>query len=234
MARFFADRYRDAPAFLGLSLLNEPTSVNASKLQQYYTTAHDAIRETGNDCILVISPILWEQNSGTSNQWENFMRQSHVWHDWHKYLIWGFEGKTADWIMNQGVKDIATDIAKWSGNPLLMGEWSLASTESAKFTDATLKQYANNMISKLTALNGGWTFWTWKQGNGGHRGNGQGGWCLKDLLRDCIVNPKLWDNSSLTNVSDKNCSVALTAFGKRFSSFSLQTVIIFLHLICSY
>jgi hypothetical protein len=77
-----------------------------------------------------------------------------------------------------------------------MGEWSLASAAGAKFTDVTLKQYANNMISKMNAMRAGWTMFTWKQEVGIPRPDGQGGWSMKDLIRDCIMNPKLWDSSS--------------------------------------
>jgi len=195
VARFLAARYRNAPAFLGVELLNEPTNVNADKLKQYYITAYDAIRSTGNDCILVTSPILWEQNPGTGNNWENFMREpqyTNVWMDWHKYLIWGYEGQTADWIMNQGVNGVASDINSWTGNPLMMGEWCMAAPDSAVFTDTTLTQYANNYINAINAMKGGWTMWTWKQGSY-PRPNGGGGWSMRDLLRDCIINPKLWD-----------------------------------------
>lgn len=174
VARFLAARYQNAPAFLGVELLNEPTNVDANKLKQYYTTAWDVIRATGNDCILVTSPILYEQNAGTANNWENFLRQPNVWHDWHKYLIWGYEGQTANWIMNQGVNGVASEINAWTGNPLMMGEWCLAAPDSAVFTDVTLTQYANNYITAISAMKGGWTFWTWKQGNGGARPNGAG------------------------------------------------------------
>jgi glucan 1,3-beta-glucosidase len=199
VARFLADRYRATPSFLGVELLNEPTSVDVAKLKDYYISAYDTIRKTGNDCILITSPILWEQNAGTSSRWENFMPSpcyTNVWHDWHKYLIWGFEDKPANWIMNDGVALIAADIAKWTGSPLIMGEWSLASAAGAKFTDVTLKQYANNMISKMNAMKAGWTMWTWKQEVVNPRPDGQGGWSMKDLIKDCIMNPKMWDSSS--------------------------------------
>ena len=199
VARFLAARYRYTSSFLGVELLNEPTSVEVSKLKEYYVTAYNAIRDTGNDCILVTSPILWEQNGGTGSDWENFMPSStytNVWHDWHKYLIWGYEGQTADWIMNQGVDLIAADIAKWTGAPLLMGEWCVAAPASATFTDVTLKQYAHNLMTTMEAMRGGWTMWTWKQQDGNPRPDGQGGWSMKDLIDDCIMDPKWWDSSS--------------------------------------
>ena len=199
VARFLAARYKNVPSFLGVELLNEPISVDANKLKQYYTTAYNAIRSAGNNCILVTSPILWELNEGTSSNWENFMvtpAYVNVWHDWHKYLIWGYEGQTANWIMNNGVNLIASDIAKWTGGPLLMGEWSVASPASATFTDVTLKQYAKNTITTMKAAGAGWSMWTWKQQIGNPRPNGQGGWTMNALIRDCIINPKWWDSTS--------------------------------------
>lgn len=92
VARFLAARYQNSPAFLGIELINEPTSVNADKLKQYYISAYNAIRSTGNTCVIVISPLLNEQNAGTADNWEGFMpppTYQNVWVDWHKYLIWG-------------------------------------------------------------------------------------------------------------------------------------------------
>ena len=70
-----------------------------------------------------------------------------AWHDWHKYLTLGFEGQTADWIMNNGVDLIASDITRRTGVPLIMSEWSVASSKSAKFTDDTPMKYAKNKIT---------------------------------------------------------------------------------------
>ena len=52
---------------------------------------------------------------------------TNIWHDWHNSLIWGYKEKTADWIMTEGVALIAADIAKWTGAPLIIGEWCLDS-----------------------------------------------------------------------------------------------------------
>ncbi len=38
--------------------------------------------------------------------------------------------------------------------------------------------------------------WTWKQESGNPRPSGQGGWNMKDLIKDCIIDPKWWDSSS--------------------------------------
>ena len=77
-----------------------------------------------------------------------------------------------------------------------MGEWCVAAPESATFTDVTLKQYAKNLITTMEAMGGGWTMWTWKQEGGNPRPDGQGGWSMKDLINDCIMDPKWWDTTS--------------------------------------
>jgi len=112
------------------------------------------------------------------------------WQDWHLYLIWGFEGKSPQWLMNEGVATIRNAVNGWNGNWLLVGEWSLASSQT--FTDAQLTQYGKNMFGALKGAHSGWTYWTWKQGNGGLRGNGGGGWCMRCLLRDGIINSSMW------------------------------------------
>lgn len=61
LAVFLADRYRHDPAFLGIGLLNEPTgSTDDGIMHEYYTRAYNAIRATGNDCILTHMPLLYE------------------------------------------------------------------------------------------------------------------------------------------------------------------------------
>jgi glucan 1,3-beta-glucosidase len=189
VARFLADRYRNAPSFLGIELLNEPTSVDVGKLKEYYVAAYNAIRSTGNDCVIVTSPILWEQNAGTGSQWEGFMVEpafTNVWHDWHKYLIWGYEGQTADQLLNGGLDFIGGQIAEWTGDALIMGEWCIASPDSAAFTADALKRYADKMVTIWNTMQGGWTFWTWKQ-------EWLDSWSLRDMIQKCVINPKLWD-----------------------------------------
>lgn len=193
LATVLAERYRNDPAFLGIELMNEPNGVDINKLKEYYLKVNDLVRFVGNDCFLVNSPILTQQNQGTAGNWENFTPvppYTKMWHDWHKYLIWGFEGQSAEWIITEGVATVQNDLARWTGNDIIMGEWCLAS--NAKFTDDLLKQYATNMFNTLRACKAGWTFWTWKQGDGSPRGDGEGGWSFRDLLRDRIVTPSMW------------------------------------------
>lgn len=63
LALWIANRYRYEPSFLGVGLMNEPTgTTDSAVLHQYYWDAYGAIRETGNDCVLVHSPLLQEQD----------------------------------------------------------------------------------------------------------------------------------------------------------------------------
>lgn len=63
---------------------------------------------------------------------------------------------------------------------------------SQPFTDSQLTQYGKNMFAALKGAHSGWFYWTWKQGNGGPRGNGGERWCLRCLLRDGIINSSMW------------------------------------------
>jgi len=67
---FIAARYNNSAAFIGIDLLNEPAGVDPSKMKAYYAQAHIVIRSTGNTCILVAAPLLYEQEPGKPNNWE--------------------------------------------------------------------------------------------------------------------------------------------------------------------
>ena len=59
VAHFLAAHYRYTPSFLGVELLNEPTSVDGAKLKDYYIRAYDAIRKTIRETIASWSPLLF-------------------------------------------------------------------------------------------------------------------------------------------------------------------------------
>ncbi|RHY74103.1 hypothetical protein DYB30_011295, partial [Aphanomyces astaci] len=189
VAEFLAARYKGDEAFLGLSLLNEPegnpaanTGVDTAKLYAYYTTAVSRIRQTGNDCVLVVAPLLTEQ-SPTASVWPTFLRQKNVWHDWHKYLKWGHEGQPLAQLISQGTENIGRDISQWTGNPLFIGEWSLGHPDSAKveFQDqAQVKLYAIAYLDAVNKAKGGWAFWSWRADTGLPLGEG---WSMRELLR---------------------------------------------------
>ncbi|RHY28483.1 hypothetical protein DYB32_005939 [Aphanomyces invadans] len=196
VAEFLAARYSQDEAFLGLSLLNEPegnpatnSGVDIAKLQAYYTTAVSRIRQTGNDCVLVVAPLLTEQ-SPTAAGWPTFLRQKNIWHDWHKYLKWGHEGQPLSELIARGTDTIARDISQWTGNPLFIGEWSLGHPDSAKaeFQDQNQgKLYASTYLAAVSKAKGGWAFWSWRADTGLPFGEG---WSMRELLRGGILKLK--------------------------------------------
>lgn len=73
--------------------------------------------------------MLWEQGP---NHWADFTpppEYQGFLHEWHKYLVWGFEDWSADRLINEGIPFIRNDIAAWRGNWMLIGEWSVASSK---------------------------------------------------------------------------------------------------------
>lgn len=67
----------------------------------------------------------------------------------------------------------------WTGNWLVIGEWSLAS--SANFdSDEDLRRYARAQLKAFQGATGGWTFWTWKF----YKDDGsRNGWSMKAMVK---------------------------------------------------
>jgi len=189
VARFIAARYRNSPAFLGIDHLNEPINVNPLKLKSYYEKVHQVVRATGNTCILSASSLLYDQQPYASNHWELLTpppTYTNVWHSWHLYLIWGYEAYDQQWLINNGTAGINSAITNWNnakGNPMFVGEWSLASHRY--FNNSMLTVYGGKMFQALKAAKSGWTYWNWKV-------TGGGGWSMKWLFDQGIINKTMW------------------------------------------
>lgn len=186
VVQFLAARYKNDPAFLGIGLLNEPAgTTNEGVLKQYYLDAYGRVRnDVGSDCVLTHAPMLWQQSPGQSD-WNRFTPPPNfynVWHEWHRYQIWGFEGMTAQELINYARNQLKNDVQSWDGNWMLIGEWCLASSSSADFSsDALLKEYANAQLTAFSLAHSGWTFWTWKMY--GDDGSDRNGWSLKAMIK---------------------------------------------------
>ncbi len=113
-------------------MLNEPNqAIPTATLQKYYTDTYNRVR-AHSDCILVHAPILQtQQYEGAPGNWESFMpppQYTNVWHTWHLY--YAYNGDASSAVSTAAPAD-GTKISQWTGNWLLIGEWSLATHTSA-------------------------------------------------------------------------------------------------------
>ncbi|KAK9864623.1 hypothetical protein WJX84_010965 [Apatococcus fuscideae] len=205
--------YGKHPAFVGMDMLNEPGTTNGplptATLQKYYTDTYNKIR-TYSDCVLVHAPLLnSQQYPGAPGNWEAFMpppQYSNVWHTWHLY--YAYSG-TADSALTS-VNNDASNIQKWSGNYLLIGEWSLATHTAATFPQT--QQLGQEELSAYGKAHAGYTFWAYKWfGNA----NG-GGWTLNKSFQNDLVN--------LEDFSIKVGSQALTALALKWPSLKILSM----------
>ncbi|KAF1778867.1 Glycoside hydrolase superfamily [Phytophthora cactorum] len=99
-ATFLAARYKNSPAFLGMALMKEPVPpADGNALQHYYIEAYKQIRATGNDCILLVTPFLCDQDPDHLKGMIGAPQYTNVWNEMHAYFIWGYEGKTEEQVL---------------------------------------------------------------------------------------------------------------------------------------
>ncbi|KAG4041791.1 hypothetical protein PC123_g22707 [Phytophthora cactorum] len=124
-ATFLAARYKNSPAFLGMALMKEPVPpADGNALQHYYIEAYKQIRTTGNDCILLVTPFLCDQDPDHLKGMIGAPQYTNVWNEIHAYFIWGYEGKTEEQVLaaidqydQSHLKSAPTN------NRLFLGEW---------------------------------------------------------------------------------------------------------------
>ncbi|RLN90839.1 hypothetical protein BBJ28_00016070 [Nothophytophthora sp. Chile5] len=189
-ASFLAARYKNDDAFLGIGLLNEPNSnTDQTVLYQYYEDAYAAIRDDGNDCVLSIMPLLYEQGPDQLQGVLEAPAYTNVWVEWHPYFVWGYEATSGDDLINVSIPAMQAQLTTWnarkSHNRLLMGEWSLA-TASGQFSGDTsaFYKFATAQLAAMNEAEGGWTFWNWKSSGDS---NGLNGWSLRSLVADSTL-----------------------------------------------
>ncbi|TMW66885.1 hypothetical protein Poli38472_012001 [Pythium oligandrum] len=168
VAKFLADRYKDDAAFLGLCLLNEPNAdTSESVVNQYYQDAYKAIRDTGNDCILSIMPMLYKQTAENLNGFMEAPKYTNVWVEWHPYFLWGYEDVSADDLVNKSIlQTFDAKIKKWvnraGANKMFFGEWSLGNAGQYKNADSDgYKKWTQAQMTVMNQASAGWTFWSW-------------------------------------------------------------------------
>lgn len=134
--------------------------------------------------MLVTAPMLSEQRSP---YYEDFMKNApNVWHEWHPYYKWGYEGKTEGQII-QAAANYENAVRNWQGNPLTISEWSMGTHEqSAPFNDISeYKNFGQTMLQSFKTARGGYFFWSWR-----HSDDGRGirtGWSMRALMRSNML-----------------------------------------------
>ncbi|KAJ0390673.1 hypothetical protein ATCC90586_012120 [Pythium insidiosum] len=72
----------------------------------------------------------------------------------------------------------------WKGNPIYMGEWSLAAPDSAPFHDENkLKEFAAVQLEQFQGAKAGWAFWSWRHDDEKTK---LSQWSMRQLLRKGI------------------------------------------------
>ncbi|KAJ0412610.1 hypothetical protein ATCC90586_006977 [Pythium insidiosum] len=183
---YLAARYKDSPAFLGLQLMNEPSfPTNYEVLWDYYKKAYEQIRSTGNDCIIGVSPMLQEQGPPVMDWFMPRPQYFNVWHEFHVYYKWGEnEGSDENGVINRARGYRGHHLDNWKGNPIYMGEWSLAAPDSAPFHDENkLKEFAAVQLEQFEGAKAGWAFWSWRHDDEKTK---LSQWSMRQLLRKGI------------------------------------------------
>lgn len=186
-ATFLAARYKDSPAFLGLNLMNEPrTPIDRNVMKKYYVDAYKQIRATGNNCIILISPIIYDQNPDGFKDLMSAPEYENVWNEIHTYFIWGFAGASEQWILNYLDTYKQENLDKESkSNRLFVGEWSMGGPPDETGIFQNLDNFHELGRKQLAIFNenvsGGWAFWSWRHSNEAQQ---RTGWSLRYLLRN--------------------------------------------------
>ncbi|CAJ0584695.1 unnamed protein product, partial [Mesorhabditis spiculigera] len=163
-AEWLADRYKKDPAFLGISLLDEPENVDTQTLKQYYYDCNGRIRHNvGSDCLLTISPLVDQQLSPTAGNWMEMMPEP-GWHniafEWHVDYARKRGTPTFQHVINDVQMNLMQAIRGREGRDLFIGKWSLAA--GFKLTDEETRHFAMAQLEAYKSARVGWCFSTWK------------------------------------------------------------------------
>ncbi|KAH9114181.1 hypothetical protein LEN26_009633 [Aphanomyces euteiches] len=173
---YVVDQFKDEPAFLGVDLLNEPSNfvfdgvggVDFNVMSKYYLDTIQDVRAK-SDCILVTEPFLGNQAPGNGFNMEDFaLNFTNVWHEWHPYL--SFSDLNAGQFL-AAIDDYKQSNLKWTGNPLFLGEWSLAT----QVDPVNMAKFVQAYITMVGTAKAGWAAWTW-------RADSLGVWSMKSTL----------------------------------------------------
>ncbi|PRP74863.1 putative glucan 1,3-beta-glucosidase [Planoprotostelium fungivorum] len=178
----YVQRYANRKAYMGICLLNEPT-VDTGILKNYYLAAYDRIRKYSKDSIIIINPLISNQDTDQP-EWTGFMnppQYTNVWMSMHWYMVWGFESWNQNDKLNYIRNDRKGQVASYNNNnpkPGIIDEWSLGGL------DQVAHDGMQTQLASFAGMKGGWTFWAWSKTWGGDvwslRASFEQGWITKD------------------------------------------------------
>ncbi|RLN66721.1 hypothetical protein BBJ28_00018024 [Nothophytophthora sp. Chile5] len=186
-ATFLAARYKDSVAFLGMNLMNEPAPpTDRTVLTNYYVEAYKQIRATGNNCILMISPMISEQSPSGFDGMIQAPGYENVWNEVHPYFIWGYDGLTELEVLAQIDTYKQTNLEQQpKGNRLFLGEWCMGGPPDQTGIFQNLDNFHELGRKQLALFNedatGGWAFWSWRHSDETIK---RTGWSLRYLIRN--------------------------------------------------
>ena len=99
-------------------------------------------------------------------------------------MLWGYEGWSADRLINEGIPGIKNDIAAWTGNWMFIGEWSVASSERINDVEK-FKTFTRLYFDALKGAHAGYTYWTWKIT--GDEDGSRKEWSFRNLYRSGYI-----------------------------------------------
>jgi hypothetical protein len=76
-------------------------------------------------------------------------------------MVWGYEGWSIDRLISEGIPFLRQEIQAWSGCPLYVGEWSVATNIESPDPDR-YRQFIKLYFQTLNEAKAGYTYWTWK------------------------------------------------------------------------
>ncbi|KAF0682862.1 Aste57867_25049 [Aphanomyces stellatus] len=196
---FLANRYKNDDAFLGIGLLNEPGgSTNDATMEQYFQDVYYDVRSVvGSDCILMTSPLLWFQSNGWGPHMEWFGQyMTNVWHDWHPYLVWGYESVSESDIISKGAFSWGNNAWWWQGHPLHFGEWSFSGPGGKFNTADSATKFRTALLDMVGNAQAGWSLWSWRIAGD----NAWNGWNVRGLF-NAYNHSNQFDYNNLPNAT---------------------------------
>eukprot|EP00271_Cylindrocystis_brebissonii_P007277 TRINITY_DN2060_c0_g1_i1.p1 TRINITY_DN2060_c0_g1~~TRINITY_DN2060_c0_g1_i1.p1 ORF type:complete len:1105 (-),score=190.63 TRINITY_DN2060_c0_g1_i1:172-3486(-) len=167
---FFAQRYSQSSAFLGIDLLNEPTwgaVPDLAVLQSFYSEGYARVRQYSSCAFVAIQAHV----DGKSSELDGFMTDganfSNVILDMHEYNEFNtavFGGQSVAFNLDYVLTTRKAAIAEASqGSRLAMiGEWSLALLSTANATSTDYAKFGQLQLAVYgTSAGAGWAFWAY-------------------------------------------------------------------------